>query len=391
MLDTTVSGLRPDRPSRLTSVARGLALFVGGFTLVGVIAGLRSPGFDMNVWWIDLRWLPAVLANLVLAVSSVIFIAFGSLMPRSVWRSLATCAVAVLLAVVALVNVITFYVDWSRHQFHAAMPVPLSLLFAFLLAFVAWRALLPGAATASSPAGDSHQVSDLRQTGDSHQVTDLRSASDLHQASDLHPVRRIRLARVFSRPARRVWLPISVTVALCLLLFPLAQVFFFGTTDYRRHADAAVVFGAEVHNDGRPSTALRDRVVTAAGLYKAGLVANLIMSGGVGANGYDEATVMRTVAEQHGVPAAAILVDSHGIDTQASVADTKVMAADHGFKHLIAVSHFYHLARIKLAYARAGLNVITVPAKESRIIPQTPRIVAREIPAFWLYYLRAVL
>ena len=47
------------------------------------------------------------------------------------------------------------------------------------------------------------------------------------------------------------------------------------------------------------------------------------------------------------------------------------------------------LPRIKLAYARAGLDVWTVPA-DVTLVPGTARLVAREIPAFWLYYLRAV-
>ena len=379
MPGTTVSRLRPDRPSCLTSIARGLALFIGGFTLVGVIAELRSPGFDMNVWWIDLRWLPAVLANLVLAVSGVIFIAFGLRTPRSVWRALATCGVTALLALVALVNVVTFYVDWSRHQFHAAMPVPLSLFFAFMLAFVAWRALLP--VEVAAPGG----AATLGETA----APDEAAVSSA--ANDLPSVRQTHLERVLPVSVRRIWLPVGITVVVCLLLFPLAQMFFFGTTDYRQHADAAVVFGAQVNNNGRPCVVLVGRVLTATRLYKEGLVADLIMSGAVEPNGYDEATVMRALAEQNGVPAGAILVDSHGADTQASVADTKAMARANGFKRLIAVSDFYHLARIKLAYARAGLDVITVPAKQSRIIKQTPMLVAREIPAFWLYYMRAVM
>ena len=48
----------------------------------------------------------------------------------------------------------------------------------------------------------------------------------------------------------------------------------------------------------------------------------------------------------------------------------------------------YHLPRIKLAYAAAGVDVWTVPART--LDPQTKAIIAREIPAFWLYYLRAV-
>ena len=59
-------------------------------------------------------------------------------------------------------------------------------------------------------------------------------------------------------------------------------------------------------------------------------------------------------------------------------------------RRVLAVSEFYHLPRIKLAYARAGLDVFTVPAR-----PQNwrrawdLRSIFREVPAFWVYHLRA--
>src|SRR5205823_2607480 len=70
------------------------------------------------------------------------------------------------------------------------------------------------------------------------------------------------------------------TVAACVIAFPLAQMWFFGETDYRRRADAAVVFGARAYADGRASPVLADRVTTACELYRAGLVPKLIFSGG---------------------------------------------------------------------------------------------------------------
>lgn len=36
-------------------LARGLALFLGGFTLLNLLAGLHASHFDGNLWWIDLR------------------------------------------------------------------------------------------------------------------------------------------------------------------------------------------------------------------------------------------------------------------------------------------------------------------------------------------------
>ena len=44
---------------------------------------------------------------------------------------------------------------------------------------------------------------------------------------------------------------------------------------------------------------------------------------------------------------------------------------------------------LQIAYQRLGYDVITVPSRAHRI-PQTTRLVLREIPAFWVYYLRDV-
>ena len=51
------------------------------------------------------------------------------------------------------------------------------------------------------------------------------------------------------------------------------------------------------------------------------------------------------------------------------------------------MSHAYHLPRVKLAYQRAGWEVFTVPAVETRQLTQKPRLVAREVAALWWYYL----
>ena len=57
------------------------------------------------------------------------------------------------------------------------------------------------------------------------------------------------------------------------------------------------------------------------------------------------------------------------------------------WRRIVAVSQFYHLPRIKLAYRRAGWDVLTVPAKSTE---RTLYQVAREVPAFWVYYVRAL-
>jgi uncharacterized SAM-binding protein YcdF (DUF218 family) len=71
------------------------------------------------------------------------------------------------------------------------------------------------------------------------------------------------------------------------------------------------------------------------------------------------------------------------------VRDTVALLRGEGLRRVAVVSDFFHLPRVKLACQRAGYDVVTVPSLARRI-PQTPRLVLREIPAFWVYYLRAV-
>ena len=67
---------------------------------------------------------------------------------------------------------------------------------------------------------------------------------------------------------------------LCVGFFPLLLMFCYGKTSYERDADAIVVFGARAYADGRPSHALRDRVITACDLYSRRRATTLILSGG---------------------------------------------------------------------------------------------------------------
>ena len=59
---------------------------------------------------------------------------------------------------------------------------------------------------------------------------------------------------------------------------------------------------------------------------------------------------------------------------------------------VLAVSHGYHLPRIKMAYARKltgrETEVFTVPAVETQALRAKGYFMAREVVALWVYYVR---
>ena len=319
--------------------ARVLAFWFGFFTLVNVVGALRKPTFDENIWWVDLRFLPGILEQLVLALAGALLLGYGIRPARSGRRRAATLIAIGVLTLAAIGNTINFYLGWRRGDFDPGVPVPLSIFIAVLLALIGLAARKPAPS----------------------------------------PQSRVRRLALF-----------AVVSGAFVVGIPAVQMTFFGTTDYRRPADVIVVFGAKVHPGGVPSISLNDRMATAVELYRDGLAPTMIVSGATGDNGYNEADVMRGIAIDAGVAPDDIVYDPRGQTTQATADNTVPMFRDRGFERVLAVSHPYHLARIKLAYQGDGYDVLTVPSRTTSI-PQLPGIIAREVPAFWLYYLRAVL
>jgi vancomycin permeability regulator SanA len=182
----------------------------------------------------------------------------------------------------------------------------------------------------------------------------------------------------------------ALTLLSAAILFPIAQMYCFGLTDYRRPADVAVVFGCLVNSDGRPSMALSDRVRTGVELYHSRLVSRLLFSGGPGEGATHETEAMRKLAVELGVPSENIDLDPDGLNTRLTVKNMVQRFQATQNVRVLVVSHFYHLPRIKLSFRRAGWDVMTVPARESREMVSLRMHLVREVAAIWSYYLGAV-
>ncbi|WP_332876195.1 YdcF family protein [Massilia sp. S19_KUP03_FR1] len=164
-----------------------------------------------------------------------------------------------------------------------------------------------------------------------------------------------------------------------------------GLRDDVQVSDVGVVLGSKVMPDGTPSARLRARLDRAADLYGQGMFAHLIVSGGTGVERFSEARVMaRYLAEQRGVPAAAILLDEHGDDTDATARNSAAIMRAHGFASALVVTQYFHIPRSRYALRRA--NIATVHAAhahffEARDIYSTAREIVA-LPAYWINSLR---
>src|SRR5262249_26232354 len=117
-------------------IARGLALFFGGFCLFNLLGERLTPGFDANLWWIDLRVLPHTLANLFLLLCAFCLIGFVLQPARSGWRQILTAGCLTALLVWSGANIVQFYRLLVHGVISPAIPVPLSLFISGALALI---------------------------------------------------------------------------------------------------------------------------------------------------------------------------------------------------------------------------------------------------------------
>lgn len=121
--------------------------------------------------------------------------------------------------------------------------------------------------------------------------------------------------------------------------------------------DVAVIFGAEVYADGRPSPYLKARLDLGVQLMRDHRASVLIVSGANTADHHVETTSMRRYLEAQGVPNEAIVEDEYGLDTY----DTCVRLHDvFGVSSALLVSQRYHLFRAVATCRTVGVDAVGV-------------------------------
>ena len=142
-------------------------------------------------------------------------------------------------------------------------------------------------------------------------------------------------------------------------------------------AEAALILGAFVHEDGQVSGILRDRLMQGLQLYRQGLVPKLLVSGDHGRPEYDEVNAMRIFLEERGVAPEDIFMDHAGFDTYDSMARARDVFA---VKSVLVVTQDFHLSRAVYIARALGLEAHGVSSDLSRF-PSEPYLRTREVAA----------
>lgn len=131
-----------------------------------------------------------------------------------------------------------------------------------------------------------------------------------------------------------------------------------GLRDEVHAADVAIVPGNKVEASGIPSARLRARLDKTVELYQQGLFPHVIVSGGVGSEGFDEAVVMKSYLVEKGVPDERISVDSAGVNTYLTAKNSSRIMKENGWRSALVVSQYFHISRTKLALRRFGVSPV---------------------------------
>jgi len=191
---------------------------------------------------------------------------------------------------------------------------------------------------------------------------------------------------IWRNRTKRVLLLTAMAIVLAFMLAA-TLIVADGLTDDIHAADVAIVPGNTVEKDGRPSARLAARLEQTVALYRQGMFPNVIVSGGVGSEGFDEAVVMKRYLVEKGLPEASIHVDSGGATSQLTARNASRMMKENGWRSGLVVTQYFHVPRMKLALNRAGVApVFTAHAQyfERRDIYSIPR----EVVGYAAYLLR---
>ncbi|OXM15475.1 YdcF family protein [Paenibacillus herberti] len=157
-----------------------------------------------------------------------------------------------------------------------------------------------------------------------------------------------------------------------------------GLNDELKPVDVAVVLGNKVEVNGQPSNRLKARLDKSVELYNGGYFTFIIVSGGIGKEGFDEAKVMKSYLIDKGIPEEKIKEDNNGLNSYMTAQNTSQIMNELKLNSVMVITQYFHISRTKLAFKTIGIKeVYSAHAKifEFRDIYS----IIREFPAYYKY------
>jgi uncharacterized SAM-binding protein YcdF (DUF218 family) len=158
--------------------------------------------------------------------------------------------------------------------------------------------------------------------------------------SVLNPIKRRALRIV-------LWTMAALLVlGLCWAFYVQWRIYTVKAEPLPAKADVGIVLGASIWGD-RPSPGLAERLNLAIKLYREGRFTNIIVSGGMDAEGavVTEAEGMRRYLQAAAVPEQAIVLEDKATSTYENMLFSKRIMQVKGWKSALIVTHTYHGAR----------------------------------------------
>ena len=210
----------------------------------------------------------------------------------------------------------------------------------------------------------------------------------------------VTLKRVYRRTRSRLWLSVLAAAGLYLMIFQTSLIWRIAEplelVATPEPSDAIVVFAGGVGESGRAGGGAQERLKRAVDLYKAGYASALILSSGY-VYSFREAEVMRALAVDQGIPAAAIVLEQRASNTYQNVRFVDDILRERAWTRILLVSSPYHMRRALLVWRRQApdVTVIATPAEDSQFYQhdrgaslEQVRAIATEYIAILAYWRR---
>jgi len=185
---------------------------------------------------------------------------------------------------------------------------------------------------------------------------------------------------------KSIQLIVLIFLAGILLLFA-ANFLLVENTNNLQKADAILVLGYKVNDDGNLSPTLQSRVDKGMELYKKGFSKHLIFTGGAVANSHIESLAMKKYAIENGIDKNALFAETQSQNTIENAFYSDVIFQSLQAKKIIVVSSAYHTKRAKKIFSNYTYQTQYVAVKYPNEVGFIGRIKAiMHEYLSWLYY-----